>query len=650
MKNIGVRTRVFHLLVGWLAVCYVLALPQTAFAHVSLKGAEPAAGSVLEEAPETVRLTFSARLENGLYDIKVYDETGREVTTEKAALSDDRKVVSVALPVLPPGAYTVSYQVMSADGHTVSDTYEFRIADTAIGQADDGTAADVGQPEQGEGIADERERGDGSGEDTQDHSHHHAASGHDQHGPVHAGGHEGADHSHHDVAGSHDHHLHAHHDGSGGDGVADHSPIRSLTKGIDGREWLLHGVKAVYLVSLLLFAGLALWALWRGFASSADTAAGSASGAAVGVRERLETWQLNALRVFVLALIAWIGVELPALVNDWSADRLAALARTSIGRLWIVHFLLAGLGLIVSGMPSRNAETETGKPGWKPYLAAGIAVLLLAVKTTSGHAAAAEPAWASVAGDFIHLMAAALWIGGLLALLILWRTERERLTAFLQAFSRFAWISIAVLAASGFMMTMLLLPSLRYLLYSPWGAFLLVKIAVVLLVFSVAYAIRRQMKRRSVPAGKLVTADFALALAIVVIAAVLSGMSPVPENKPLHWHVMGSDIHMTADISPNDPGVNRFAVKVWLPEQDGEPEQVQLQLVPLSGGDEHAPVDIPIVPSVDLGEKDFFPGFTRYDYAAEGDWLAFPGDWQVRVTVTAPGGNTYIFVEEMRIY
>jgi putative copper export protein/methionine-rich copper-binding protein CopC len=646
MKNIGVRTGAFHLLLGWLAV-FLLIVPQTAFAHTTLKEAEPAAGSVLEEAPEAVRLTFSARLENGLYDIKVYDGTGQEVTTEKPALSDDRKEVSVALPVLPPGAYTVSYQVMSADGHAVSDAYEFRIADTAAGQA--GDAADAGQPEQDGQNADERAQGDGNGEEPQGHAHHDAAGGHDQHDSAHDHGHESG-HAHHDVHGSEDPHNHAHHDATDGGEAADSFPLRSLSKGIDGREWLLHGVKAVYLGSMLLFAGLALWALWRGFASSADTAAGSASGAATVSRARLETWQGNALRVFVLALIAWIGIELPALISDWSADKLASLARTSLGRLWIVQLLLAAAGLVASGMRARDAESVTGKTDRKPYLAAGIAVLLLAVKTTSGHAAAAEPAWASVAGDFIHLMAAALWIGGLLALLILWRTERERLTAFLQAFSRFAWISIAVLAASGAAMTLLLLPNLRYLLYSPWGTFLLVKIAVVVLVIPVAYAIRREMKRRSAPAGKWVAADFALALAIVVIAAVLTGMSPVPENKPLHWHVMGSDIHMTADISPNNPGINRFAVKVWLPEQDGEPEQVQLQLVPLSGGNGLAPVDIPIAPSEDLGEKDFFPGFTRYDYAAEGDWLAYPGDWQVRVTVTAPGGNVYIFVEEMRIY
>src|SRR5690606_3195974 len=394
--------------------------------------------------------------------------------------------------------------------------------------------------------------------------------------------------------------------------------------------------------------------------------------------DRLAFWQLTALRLFLLALIAWIGLQLPLLTDGWTADHWASLLKTSLGRLWAAHVVLALIGPAVSGAADRPASgrpaaqerpganqpgTNRPKPNppkpdrpiprlsaWPRVAPAAIALLMLAAKATSGHAAAAAPVWATVAFDAIHLLMAALWAGGLFILLVLWRRERGRLAAFLAAFARLAWISIAVLAASGFLMTWLMLPGFRYVLYSVWGTALLVKLAAVLLVLPVAGAIRWQMKRRGIPSGRLVAADFGLAVAVVAIAAVLSGLNPVPANKPLHWHVMGEDIHMTAQISPNAPGSNRFMVKVWLPENEGGPERVQLQLIPRIGGDEPAPIDVPLAPAEDLGERDFFPGFNRYDYAGEGIYLAFPGEWRVRVMVTAPDGQSYSFTHGMRIY
>lgn len=556
MKCARKRTGV-HVLIGLLAVLW-LAVPQQVFAHASLIEADPASGSVLETSPDVIRLTFNERLESGLFYIRLYDGMGREVTKEKAKLSQDRREVSVALPSLRNGSYTVSYRVISADGHPVSASYVFHVGEVSVVYG-----------------------GPGSG-----------------------GGH---------------HHHHA--------------------EGLDGQALLLHTVKAVYLAAMLLFAGMALWQVRRG---SAPTDGGQADG-----QNRLAGWQLTALRIFLLALIAWIGVQLPQLMDGWTAAHWSSLWQTSLGRLWAVHLALALAGLIVSGW---RGKTETGSPAWQRYGLAGLGLLMLVTKATSGHAAATQPAWASIALDAVHLLMASLWAGGLFMLLLLWRNNRDRVMAFLPVFSRFAWISIVVLALSGIVLTWMMLPGIRYLLYSSWGTALLVKIAVVLLVIPVAGVIRLQMKRRARPAGQLVAADFGLALAIVVLAAVLSGLNPVPANKPLHWHVMGDDIHMTAQISPNEPGMNRFAVKVWLPEEDGEPERVELQLVPLVGEDEPAPIDIPLVPSEDLGEMDFFPGFARYDYAGEGIYLAFPGKWQVRVMITAPGGKSYAFSEDMRIY
>ena len=642
----AIRKRTLWFAAFLFAFCAALAaMPEPALAHASLTDAEPAAGSVLDEPPDAVRLTFNERLESGLYAIRVFDGRGREVTKDKAVLSPDRREVSVALPRLADGTYTVSYRVLSADGHPVAASYVFHVGDPAAWADGRGTA--------GRSRTTETPGGPGAG----GHAHRHA-------------------------------------------------------EGANGKSMLLHGVKAVYLIAMLLFAGLALWRVRPGLSwMRAATGRGSGCGSGVAAdkagsagpegygttetdrpsdapgSDRLAFWQLTALRLFLLALIAWIGLQLPQLMDGWTADHWASLLKTSLGRLWAAHVVLALVGLAVSGAADRPATglhgQERPRPGrpaaqerpganqpgtnrpkpdppkpdrpiprlsaWPRFAPAAIALLMLAAKATSGHAAAAAPVWATVAFDAVHLLMAALWAGGLLILLVLRHGDRRRM-AFLVAFARLAWISIAVLAASGFLMTWLMLPGFRYVLYSGWGTALLVKLAAVLLVLPVAGAIRWQMKRRGIPSGRLVAVDFGLAVAVIAIAAVLSGLNPVPANKPLHWHVMGEDIHMTAQISPNAPGSNRFMVKVWLPEDEGGPERVQLQLIPRFDGDEPAPIDVPLAPTEDLGERDFFPGFNRYDYAGEGIYLAFPGEWRVRVLVTAPDGQSYSFTHDMRVY
>src|SRR5690606_17372596 len=134
---------------------------------------------------------------------------------------------------------------------------------------------------------------------------------------------------------------------------------------------------------------------------------------------------------------------------------------------------LAIIGLLVLGGRSRE---EAGTAAWRRVLVALIALLLLGTNAISGHAAVTEPVVAAFAFDIVHLLMGAVWAGGLLVLLLLWRKDRERLQAFLPVFSRVAFISIVVLAASGLLLTLLMQPGPEYLLYSGWGITLLVKV------------------------------------------------------------------------------------------------------------------------------------------------------------------------------
>ncbi|MCC2684846.1 MAG: ycnJ [Paenibacillaceae bacterium] len=108
------------------------ALPQ-ALAHAVLVQASPLQASELQVSPPEIRLTFNERLEKKLYAIDVVDSNGKAVNKKQASLSDDLKELSLPLSKLPDGYYTVTYRVISADGHPVAGAYVFTLGQPQAG-------------------------------------------------------------------------------------------------------------------------------------------------------------------------------------------------------------------------------------------------------------------------------------------------------------------------------------------------------------------------------------------------------------------------------------------------------------------------------------------------------------------------------------
>jgi methionine-rich copper-binding protein CopC len=105
-----------------------LAAPQGALAHARLVKSEPARRAALTRPPARVRLWFNERLEPAFCRATLAETGGKSVETAPATVSaDDPKRLDVNVPVLAPGEYVVSYEVLSVDGHTVRSSFTFKI-------------------------------------------------------------------------------------------------------------------------------------------------------------------------------------------------------------------------------------------------------------------------------------------------------------------------------------------------------------------------------------------------------------------------------------------------------------------------------------------------------------------------------------------
>ncbi|MGH9275458.1 MAG: copper resistance CopC/CopD family protein [Acidimicrobiales bacterium] len=142
MTNRGHRLRAIAaaLLLG---VAILLAGAEPAAAHASLISVDPPDGARLDEAPETVTLTFSERVSADLGGVRVLDAAGERV--DEGAVQVDGAVVTVGLGGdLPEGTYVVSYRVISADGHPVRGGSLFGVGDASVDTGALGRVAGTG--------------------------------------------------------------------------------------------------------------------------------------------------------------------------------------------------------------------------------------------------------------------------------------------------------------------------------------------------------------------------------------------------------------------------------------------------------------------------------------------------------------------------
>ena len=110
------------------ALSAVLLCPTTLLAHAVLVKSAPAQRSTLAEPPPRVELWFNERLEPAYSKASVTNEAGAQVDLRDVAVSaDDPRRLAVSLPPLIPGRYTVSFRVLSVDGHVVESTLTFTV-------------------------------------------------------------------------------------------------------------------------------------------------------------------------------------------------------------------------------------------------------------------------------------------------------------------------------------------------------------------------------------------------------------------------------------------------------------------------------------------------------------------------------------------
>lgn len=289
--------------------------------------------------------------------------------------------------------------------------------------------------------------------------------------------------------------------------------------------------------------------------------------------------------------------------------------------------------------PARPRRTIADLLATSGALLAAAAVLL--VPGTSGHPGTAEPRGLAILLDAVHLGAGSIWLGGLIGLVILWRTQQLALA--FRRFSSVALWAVGVLVATGVWASIVHLPTLASLWETGYGQWLLVKIALLCLAAALGAVNLLRTKprladgRRQSP--RVVGGEIVLIAGAVFAAAVVTSLAPPAKAiadvgkpaaevgpGPVTKTVDREGYELTFGIAPNRAATqNQVTIAV---RKDGKP------VTGAAVTESFAMLDM------EMGRQEYeltetAPG----TYSRETSALVMAGRWGLTVRVAPPGAE-----------
>jgi copper transport protein len=476
-------------------------------AHTFVVSTEPKAGSTVDHAPTKVLITFAGPVEIAFGGIEVLDpDRNRVEIGETEYASEDRTAVRIRLaPELANGPYAVEWRVVAADGHPREGRFRFRLDQPAPP-----SPTPTGTPEAT-----------------------HVSPGAEMAGaPPDQKGQES--------------------EGAG----ALPSVLLGMTR------WILFA-------SLLLLVGLGAFALvvWAPTASSIRPTE-------VDDRFQRRWWPILAwawggavvASVASLAFEGAVAADVP-LGDALSGEILGAVLRTRFGLVTVARLALllvvgavllrarAGRGrrVLVLAEARRSVGAAAAPVSWGSLSAwAVLGLWLLVTIGLTGHAGTTSPVALGMTADLAHLAGAALWLSGLIGLVLMalpstrGLADGERVSVLAPVVARFSSLAVwcvALIVASGVVRAWMEIRTLAGLTGYAYGITLLIKLGVVVPLLVLGAINNRWTKPRIRRAAadasltgsgasalrtlnRLVAIEVLLAVVVLTITAVLVSLPP----------------------------------------------------------------------------------------------------------------------------
>jgi copper transport protein len=482
MNSSALRTPIRRSLLCALSALLLLAAwPAPALAHAHLQRATPAAGARLTAVPRELVLTFSEPPTLGMSALRLLGPDSTAIALGTLGHSGGARTLSAAITGrLVAGKYTVVWQTAGDDGHVQHGSYTFVVAEGAEGLAVAAATDTIGRDS--------------------------------TLGPT---------------------------TGASAPAARDSVAAPLEPNGFDVSSPAYVAIRWLQFASLLVLIGAVAfrwWILPRVGVTVAEPTRRELSYGAAGAG----LWGAWFLAVSALARLA---AQLATMSTSATA-RLVSLSGMMLGTPWGHGWLLeiVALAFVVAGLRAVRREATLVLP-WRITAAATVALAF--VPALSGHAIA-DRAFApfTVLFDGAHVLAAGMWLGTLLVMLVIGVPvalraasggRTESLATMVNAFSPLALASAGVLVFSGIVAARVHVASWAAFTATAYGRTLLIKLAVVALLVLVGMfnwrrvrpALASSDERASERLRHSATFELVLAALVLAVTAVLVAL-PTP--------------------------------------------------------------------------------------------------------------------------
>ncbi|WP_170007200.1 copper resistance CopC/CopD family protein [Bacillus fonticola] len=538
-----------------------LFIPNSALAHSSIEKTSPEDGEKLEQSPGTIDIWFGDPVVTYSDSIKLYGSNGEEYNIGKTINDPNSKLhITADIPEkLPKGRYTVEIKVMALDGYVIKDEIAYEISSPEMSEESTGLKLIKQTPSDGEIITGQPKQIDlwfnqpaqltaiGLFDDKQGNvllqqpvvdpqNPNHLTVAIDQ--PIKDGTYqvtwyarpaENADVSTPDII---DVFYFA---------VNEFTPITEVQNGpAVKKSWFPDiGVKQLGYWLWLTGASILFGGSVIAYTSRKDEAL-------------FRRWKIySAFFLFTsLVGISIILYELKVELNDLNLTDFISLKFVWVPIIQVAVFFVGYL-------------YKKGQP-W--LYGAGLSL----IPFITGHSSYPRyGGWPTLLVNEMHIFAAALWLGGILAIIIIPR--KDQLFEYIQRngskFSRIAFWSIVVLAFTGVYMTFQYVPSFSFKSFvdSQWGKALLVKTLLTFVILMIGFMQRKYIKRMvSSFVGKFqgrLKVEFVYGLFVLLFASILVVGSPSTAEQGVYLEsTSNEDAKLDVTFSPQFIGVNELTL------------------------------------------------------------------------------------------
>ena len=357
-----------------------------------------------------------------------------------------------------------------------------------------------------------------------------------------------------------------------------------------------------------------------------------------------------------LGIAAFLVLLLPEGVRaDVARRRLRLLAATAAGISIAAGILLVMQSplprealfaelLLIAGLASALAPIWLKLSATPSRLLLGLgAMSTTAALTSVGHTRSFGPTALVITTDVLHVLAASLWLGGLVGLAMTLPGLHHRPNDIARTVTRFSTVAAGLLAAvvvSGVLLAWRIVGSWENLFQTRYGTLLIIKIALVGLCVAVAGWNRSVLLPRNRSVLATVRVEAAALLSVLIVTGVLVNQSPTLSQTILSGiepEVASSPIgqyQVFATLSPTRMGATTLRVQIQ--DESGEP------------------VEPPYAPEVSLRGPEVNLGQIDVASEAAGTWSApvmIPraGQWQVQVSLRLSAFENPVSVLSLRV-